>query len=85
MKDGIQSVWTPASQKYSQVGQAGVCVVSMKGAPVSLPTFATSQFGAFFDKGRAVTTVLHWEVGGVCTLWSFMVIRELGMIQRPLL
>ena len=54
--DGIHSVWSPASRKHCQVGQAGVGVVSLKGAPVSLPIFATSQreglLGRFCRKGR---------------------------------
>ena len=32
----------------------GVGVVSLSGAPKSLPTFATAQFKRFFDCGRAV-------------------------------
>ena len=49
-KDGIHSVRFPASQKHSQVGQAGVGVVRLKGALVSLPTFAASQFQALFTR-----------------------------------
>ena len=45
---GHASVWAPASQESSHVGHAGVGVVSMKGAPLSLPTFATAQFTRFF-------------------------------------
>ena len=45
---GCASVWAPASQESSHVGHAGVGIVSMKGAPVSLPTFATAQFKRFF-------------------------------------
>ena len=51
---GLASVWAPASQEFSHVGDAGVEVVSMKGAPVALPTLATGQFQRFFDTGRAV-------------------------------
>ena len=48
---GLASVWAPASQESSHVGDAGVEVVSMKGAPVALPTSATAQFQRFFDTG----------------------------------
>ena len=53
-KKGLASVWAPASQDSSHVGNAGVGVVSLRGAPISLPTFATAQFRRFFDCGRAV-------------------------------
>ena len=33
-------------------------VVSLSGAPLSLPTFATAQFKRFFDCGRAVRCML---------------------------
>ena len=39
----VASVWAPACQDSSHVGNAGVGVVSLRGAPVSLPTFATAQ------------------------------------------
>ena len=50
----LASIWSPASQDSSHVGNAGVGVVSLRGAPLSLPTFATAQFKRFFDCGRAV-------------------------------
>ena len=50
----LASIWSPASQVSSHVGNAGVGVVSLRGAPLSLPTFATAQFKRFFDCGRAV-------------------------------
>ena len=48
------SIWSPASQVSSHVGSAGVGVVSLRGAHLSLPTFVTAQFKRFFDLGRAV-------------------------------
>ena len=36
------------------MGNAGVGVVGLKGAPVSMPTFATAQFRRFFDCDRAI-------------------------------
>ena len=55
---GLAAVWAPASQDTSHVGNAGVGVVSLRGAPLSLPTFATAQFKRFFDCGRAVRCML---------------------------
>ena len=55
---GVASVWAPASQDASHVGNAGVGVVSLRGAPLSLPTSATAQFRRFFDCGRAVRCTL---------------------------
>ena len=54
----LASIWAPASQDASHVGHAGVGVVSMRGAPLSLPSSATVQFQRFFDCGRAVRCVL---------------------------
>ena len=36
---GLSSIWAPASQDSSHVGNAGVGVVSLRGAPLALPTF----------------------------------------------
>ena len=55
---GSASVWAPASQESSQVGHAGVGVVCMRSAPLSLPTRATAQFRRVFDCGRALRCVL---------------------------
>ena len=43
---GLASIWAPESQDSSNVGDAGVGVVSMRSAPVAVPTFATAQFSA---------------------------------------
>ena len=45
------------------VGNAGVGVISMREAPVALPSFATSQFKVFFDCGRAVRCLLPLGAG----------------------
>ena len=55
---GLASIWAPACQVSSHIGNAGVGVISMKGAPLALPTFATAQFRSFFDSGRAVRCML---------------------------
>ena len=55
---GLASVWAPACQDSSHVGNAGVGVVIIRGALVALPTFAAAQFKRFFDCGRAVRCLL---------------------------
>ena len=45
---GASSVWSPASQESSHVGHGGVGVVSLRGAPLSLPSSVTAQFKRFF-------------------------------------
>ena len=46
---GLSSICGPTSQDSSHVGNAGVGVVSLRGALLALPTFATAQFKRFFD------------------------------------
>ena len=46
----------------------GVGVVSLRGAPLSLPSFATAQFQRFFHCGRAVRCVLSLGGGRVMHL-----------------
>ena len=60
---GVASIWAPASQDSSHAGNAGVGVVSLRGASLSLPTFATAQFKRFFDCGRAVRCLLPLAAG----------------------
>ena len=62
-KKGFSSVWAPASQDSSHVGNAAVGVVSMRGAPLALPTFAAAQFKSFFYCGQAVRCLLPLEAG----------------------
>ena len=50
----LASIWAPASQDTSHVGHAGFGVVSLRGAPLSLPYIATVQMQRFSDCGRAV-------------------------------
>ena len=40
------------------MGNAGVGVVALRGAPLALPTLATSEFERFFGLGRALRCVL---------------------------
>ena len=51
---GMSSVWAAASQDSSHVGHAGFGVVSLRGAPVALPTFATAHFRRFFSIVRVL-------------------------------
>ena len=44
---GIRSVWAPSSLEREHVGHAGVGVVSLRGAPISLPSIATVGFSDF--------------------------------------
>ena len=53
----------PASLVSSHVGSAGVGVVSLRSAPLSLPTFATAQFKRFFDCGRVVRCMVPLGLG----------------------
>ena len=57
-KKDLASIWAPASQASSHVGNGGVGVVRMRGALLALPTFATAQFKSFLDCGRAVRCLL---------------------------
>ena len=50
-------------QDSSHVGNSGVGVVSMRGAPVALPSCATAQFRRFFDCGRAIRCLLPLGLG----------------------
>ena len=51
----LSSMWAPASQDSSHVGNAG--------ALLALPTFATAQFRSFFDSGRVVRCMLPLGFG----------------------
>ena len=64
----LASIWAPASQEASHVGHAGVGVISLRGAPLSLPSIATAQFQRFFDCGRADRCVLPLGSGRVMHL-----------------
>ena len=60
---GLASIWAPPYQGSSHVGNAGVGVISMRCAPLALPSFATAQFKRFFDCGRAVRCMLPLGLG----------------------
>ena len=77
---GLASIWAPACQDSSHVGNAGVGVVSLRGASVSVPTFATAQLQRFFDCGRAIRC-LHL---GFLTSSCCMAIKVLTMMLNSL-
>ena len=58
-KAGPESVWAPACQDPVAGGHAGVGVVSLGGAPLSLPSFDTPEFREFFKLGRVLRTTLR--------------------------
>ena len=68
-KAGHHSVWAPACQDRIAGGHAGVGVISLGGAPLTLPSFATPQFQEFFRLGRVLRTTLPTAQGGVVHLF----------------
>ena len=66
---GHHSVWAPACQDKIAGGHAGVGVISLGGAPLSLPSFVTPQFQEFFRFGRVLRTTLPTSQGGVVHLF----------------
>ena len=59
----LSSIWAPASQVSSHVGNTGVSVISLRSASLSLPTFATAQFKRFSDCGRVVRCMVPLVFG----------------------
>ena len=68
-KAGHHSVWAPACQDRIAGGHAGVGVISLGGASLSLPSFVTPQFKDFFGLGRVLRTTLPAGEGGVVHLF----------------
>ena len=66
---GYHSVWAPACQDRIAGGHAGVGVISLGGAPLTLPSFVTPQLHEFFRLGRALRTTLPTAQGGVVHLF----------------
>ena len=63
------SVWAPSGQDVTPGGHAGVGVISLHGAPLSLPTLFDPSFKEFFRIGRAMRVVLPLGNGGVVHLF----------------
>ena len=70
---GYHSVWAPACQDQVAGGHAGVGVVSMGGAPLSLPSSVTPQFQELFRLRRVLRTTLpsgkRWSCSSFCCTW----------------
>ena len=66
---GHHSVWALACQDRVAGGHAGVGVVGLGGAPLSLPSFVTPQFQEFFRLGWVLRTTLPTAQGGVVHLF----------------
>ena len=81
-KAGHHSVWAPACQDRIAGGHAGVGVISLGSAPLTLPSFITPQFHEFFRLGRVLRTTLFAAHGGVVHLLLSMVIRELRRMLK---
>ena len=64
-KAGYESIWSLACQDQVAGGHAGIGVVSLAGALLSLPSFITLQFKVFFRLGRVLRTTLPAGKGGV--------------------
>ena len=62
LQAGTRSVWAPASLEGRRVGHAGVGVVSLRGAPISMPSIAAVSFSEFFQLGRVLRC--HLPVAG---------------------
>ena len=65
------SVWAPSCQDVTPGGHAGVGVVSLHGAHLSLPTLFDPSFKEFFRVGRAMRVVLSLGNGGIFHLFVF--------------
>ena len=72
---GVVSIWAPACHDSIPGGHAGVGVVSLKGAPLTLPTFNTLEFADFFSVGQGdsshITAGQRYYCSSVCGLWVF--------------
>ena len=63
------SVWAPSCQDVTPGGHAGVGVISLHGAPLSLATLLDSSFKEFFRIARAMRVILPLGNGGVVHLF----------------
>ena len=79
-KRGLASIWALACQDSSHVGNAGVGVINMRGAPVALLLLPLPCLrGSLIAVGRlGVCSLLM--LGGSCNWLSCMVIRALILI-----
>ena len=70
---GRAAVWALACQDNISGGHAGVGVVSLRAAPLTLPSFCTSGFQEFVHMGRALGVILPLASGRIvspfCLVW----------------
>ena len=71
------SVWAPSCQDVTHGGHAEVGVISLHGAPLSLPTLFDPSFKEFFRIGRAMRVVFPSGNGVLFICSSFMAIKVL--------
>ena len=84
-RKGLASVWAPASQDSSHVGNAGVGVISMRGAPLALlPLLLPSLGGSLIVVGRFGACFLL-ALGSFCIWLSCTVIRVWMLMRSSLL
>ena len=78
------SVWAPSCQDVTPGGHAGVGVISLHGAPLSLPTLSDPSFKEFFRIGRAMRVILPLGNGGVVHLFVICGYQELQLSETSL-
>ena len=66
---GRASVWAPACQDNVSGGHAGVGVISLRGVPLTLPSFCTPGFQSFFHLGRVLRVILPLVSGRIAHLF----------------
>ena len=59
------------AQATSHVGAAGVGMVSLKGAPVSMPSIATAEFQRYWEMGRALHGIFPASSGSIANIFGF--------------
>ena len=75
------SVWAPSCQDVTPGGHAGVGVISLHGAPPSLPTLFDPSFKEFFRIGHAMRVVL--PLGNGCVVHLFAIYGYQGAESDP--
>ena len=83
LQAGVRSVWAPASLEGGHVCHAGVGVVSLRGAPISLPSIATVGFFLSFSSlvGFLGVICMFLVVVWLISLWC-TVFREPRLILK---
>ena len=83
-KKGLASIWAPASQDSSHVGNAGVGVVSLRGAPLYLPLLLPSLRGSLIAVGW-LGVCFPLDLVGSCIWLSCTVSRVLILLLSSFL